>query len=184
MVLFLKIAIAANLISNERPSSRVDVAYLFYLPFCMMFVSSDRLHEKCAPLFMRDDQGFVWGPELKSGLSELNSHFMELPDTEREKGVYSFASDPPEIGSGIVARLWDRFLPKWRKENEADVADRKEGSITVEEIHEMASAPTLSPDAVDFDPESTERFLIKRRVQREKGSWFQVPKGIKPDQEQ
>lgn len=184
VVLFLKIAIAANLISNERPSSRVDVAYLFYLPFCMMFVSSDRLHEKCAPLFMRDDQGFIWGPELKSGLSELNSYFLELPDTTREKGVYSLASDPPEIGSGIVARLWGRFLPKWRKEQEANVADRQVGSITVEEIKKMASAPTLSPDAVDFDPESTERFLIKRRVQREKGSWFQVPKGIEPDQEQ
>ena len=184
VVLFFKIALAANLISNERPSSRVDVAYLYYLPFCMMFVSSDRLHEKCARLFMRNDQGFVWGPELKSGLGELNAYFLGLPDATREKGIYSMANDPPDIGSGIVARLWGQFLPKWRKKQEADVEDRPIGGPTIEEIKRMASAPTLSPDAVDFDPENTERFLIKRSVQRKKGSWYQVPKGLKSDQEQ
>lgn len=183
VVLFFKIALASSLISNERPSSRVDVAYLFYLPFCMMFVSSDRLHEKCARLFMRDDQGFVWGPDLKSGLGELNAYFKELPDTTREKGVYSFASDPPNIGSGIVARLWGQFLPKWRDKKDADVVERPVGGPTIEEIKRMASAPILSPEAIDFDPDSTERFLIKRSIQRKKGSWYQVPKGIKADQD-
>lgn len=183
VVLFYKIALAANLISNERPSSRVDVAYLFYLPFCMMFVSSDRLHEKCARLFMRSDQVFVWGPELKSGLDELNKYYLKLPDTERDKGVYSFASDPPEIGSGIVRRLWGQLLPKWRKKEETDVADRPVVGTTIDEIERMASAPPLSPAAVDFNPNSTERFLIKRRVERRKGSWYQVPKGIKAEQE-
>lgn len=183
VVLFYKIALAANLISNERPSSRVDVAYLFYLPFCMMFVSSDRLHEKCASLFMRSDQVFVWGPELKSGLNELNKYYLKLPDTERDKGVYSFASDPPEIGNGIVRRLWGQLLPKWRKKEETDVADRPVVGPTIDEIKRMASAPPLSPSAVDFKPDSTERFLIKRRVAKRKGSWYQVPKGIKAEQE-
>lgn len=183
VVLFYKIALAANLISNERPSSRVDVAYLFYLPFCMMFVSSDRLHEKCASLFMRSDQVFVWGPELKSGLNELNKYYLKLPDTERDKGVYSFASDPPEIGSGIVRRLWGQLLPKWRKKEETDVADRPVVGPTIDEIKRMASAPPLSPSAVDFNLDSTERFLIKRRVARRRGSWYQVPKGIKAEQE-
>lgn len=183
VVLFYKIALAANLISNERPSSRVDVAYLFYLPFCMMFVSSDRLHEKCASLFMRSDQVFVWGPELKSGLNELNKYYLKLPDTERDKGVYSFASDPPEIGNSIVRRLWGQLLPKWRKKEETDVADRPVVGPTIDEIKRMASAPPLSPSAVDFNPDSTERFLIKRRVARRKGSWYQVPKGIKAEQE-
>ena len=39
--IFFHISIAANLISGERPSNRTDIAYLFYLPFCMMFVSND-----------------------------------------------------------------------------------------------------------------------------------------------
>ena len=105
VVLFYKIALAVNLISNERPSNRCDVAYLFYLPFYMMFVSSDRLHEKCASLFMRSDQVFVWDPELKSVLNELNNYYLKLLDSERDKGVYSLASDLPEIRNGIVRRL-------------------------------------------------------------------------------
>jgi hypothetical protein len=183
VVLFYKIALVANLISNERPSSRIDVAYLFYLPFCMMFVSSDRLHEKCTQLFMRADQAFVWGSELKSGLGELDDYYSKLPDSERDKGVYSFASDPPEIGSGIVRRLWGELLPKWGKKEETDVGDKPVVRPTIDEIHRMASAPPLSPAAVDFDHDSTERFLIKRRVQRRKGSWYQVPKGINAEQE-
>ena len=41
--LFFQIAVGASLISASRPSNRVDIAYLFYLPFCMAFVSSDKL---------------------------------------------------------------------------------------------------------------------------------------------
>jgi len=183
VVLFYKIALAANLISNERPSSRVDVAYLFYLPFCMMFVSSDRLHEKCAGLFMRGDQVFVWGPELKSGLAEINNYYLKMPDSEREKGVYSFANDPPEIGNDIVRRLWGQLLPKWNKDEEKDAEEKPVVGTTIDEIKRMASARPLSPFEVDFNPDETERFLIKRRVARRKGSWYQVPKGIKSEQE-
>jgi hypothetical protein len=183
VVLFYKIAILAGLISNERPSSRVDVAYLFYLPFCMMFVSSDRLHEKCASLFMRSDQVFVWGPELKSGLNEINKYYLKLSDTAREKGVYSFACDPPEIGSSIVSRLWDKLLPKWRSTEGVDIEDRPVGRPTIDEIKRMASAPPLSPSEGVFNPNITERFLIKRMVERKKGSWYQTPKDIKAEQE-
>jgi hypothetical protein len=42
--LFFHIAMSSNLISTERPSHYVDIAYLFYLPFCMQFTSSDKLH--------------------------------------------------------------------------------------------------------------------------------------------
>lgn len=39
--LFFQIALGANLISAERASNRIDISYLFYLPFCMVFVSGD-----------------------------------------------------------------------------------------------------------------------------------------------
>jgi hypothetical protein len=181
VILFYKIALAAHLISNERPSNLIDVAYMFYLPFCLMFVSSDRLHEKCASLFMRVNQTFVWGPDLKYGLDELNKYYLELPETERNKGIYSFASDPPEIGNNIVRRLWSQLLPKWHKNGEKDTVDTTEISPTIDEIRRMASSPTLTPEKVDFDPSKTERFLIKRMVERVKGSWYQVSKDIKAD---
>ena len=69
---FFQVALASDLISKEPASNRLDIAYLFYLPFCMMFVSNDRLHRRSAPLFLRPDQEFVWGPDLKTSLGELN----------------------------------------------------------------------------------------------------------------
>ena len=53
---FFQIALGAGLIGGERPSNRTDIAYLFYLPFAMVFASSDNLHRRLAPLFMRPDR--------------------------------------------------------------------------------------------------------------------------------
>jgi hypothetical protein len=84
---FFQIALAANLISSQRPSNRVDVAYLFYLPLCMVFISWDGLHQRCAPLFLREDQDFIWSPDPKSELQRLDRHFAVLPETTKEKGI-------------------------------------------------------------------------------------------------
>ena len=92
--MFFHIAVAARLISPDRPSNRTDIAYLFYLPFCMMFVSSDKLHRRTASLFLRGNREFVWGVDLKGDLKRLNTHFSALPAKEREQGVMRMARHP------------------------------------------------------------------------------------------
>jgi len=62
---FYYIVLATKLISSEKVTNRLDIAYLYYLPFCMLFVSSDKFHRTCAPLFLRNDQLFIWGIDLK-----------------------------------------------------------------------------------------------------------------------
>jgi hypothetical protein len=49
--LFFCLALGADLIGRERRSNKIDIAYLYYLPFCMIFTSRDKLHQKTAPLF-------------------------------------------------------------------------------------------------------------------------------------
>jgi hypothetical protein len=85
--LFFYIGIAAGRISvsGKKITNRVDLAYLYYLPFCMVFTSSDKFHRSCAPLFLRPDQQFVWGPELKAELKRLNEYYSEMPDSTRER---------------------------------------------------------------------------------------------------
>ena len=75
------------------------------------------------------------------------------------------------------------MLPRWNKNEETNVADRPIVHTTIDEIKRMASAPPLSPSEIDFNPDDTERFIIKRSVARRKGSWYQVPKGIKAEQD-
>ena len=175
--LFFYIALTANLISSERPSNRIDIAYLFYLPFCMMFVSNDRLHRSCAPLFLRDDQEFVWGQDLKNSLSKINEHYLHLPESDKEKGVMSFASDLPQIEDTFIEHLWTRLLPKYHKKKERDATNRPISTLpTIEEIKGMEDALPLSPEEIDFDSINVEQVLIKRQVRRMRGSWRQIPK--------
>ncbi|MCK5450798.1 MAG: hypothetical protein KAI70_03425, partial [Candidatus Omnitrophica bacterium] len=42
--LFFYFAIASDLIGRGRPSHKIDLTYLYYLPFCMVFTSNDKLH--------------------------------------------------------------------------------------------------------------------------------------------
>ena len=63
--IFFRILLEVNRISSDRPSNRLDIAYLYYLPFCQVFVSSDKLHRQCAPLFLRENQTFHLGARTK-----------------------------------------------------------------------------------------------------------------------
>ena len=97
---FFHLAIAADLISRVRPEgkadNKVDIAYLYYLPFCMVFVSSDNLHKRVVPLFLRPDQSFVEGPDLKADLKRIDDYYTQLPKEQTDQGVYKFATSPPD----------------------------------------------------------------------------------------
>ena len=182
--IFFQIALAADLISTERPSNRVDVAYLFYLPFCMIFVSFDKLHRRCAPLFLRPDQDFVWGENLKADLNQLNEYYSKLPESEKETGIMRFASTPPETNDHLVTQLWDRHLRPWRgKSLDLPRTPEKEKEM-VDWFKRFSKAPTLPPEEVDFDPEDARTLSIHRLIGRRRGSWWQIPKDLKVSHEE
>ena len=172
---FFWIALAANLISSDRPSNRLDIAYLYYLPFCMVFVSSDRLHHKCAPLFLRENQSFIQGRELKSALLTLDQHYSNLPETVKEKGVMHFAPHPPTEIESIVSQEWDRHLHRWREDANQPPIESNSNPDIVNKLKNLTEAPALQPEAVDFDPEDANVMAVKRRVHKKKGKWWQLP---------
>jgi len=82
----------------------VDIAYLYYLPFCMIFTSGDSLHRRITPLFLRNDQEFLWAPDLKADLSRLDAHYAALPDEVKAQGVAVFAPCPPPDGDYLTTK--------------------------------------------------------------------------------
>ncbi|TAL36708.1 MAG: hypothetical protein EPN93_07750 [Spirochaetes bacterium] len=177
--IFFQIAIAANLISSHRPSNRIDMAYLLYLPFCMLFVSSDKLHQKCAPLFLRDDQEFVWGNKLKADLREINKYYSEYPQSEKDKGLFSFAPSPPKEHGLLVARLWDTYAPRWRMKNfDSNSSKHADDKDIIDEIKSIQNAPSSECES-EFDPNDYDSIIINRQIRKTKGSWHQVQKDIK-----
>jgi hypothetical protein len=182
VILFFFIALKTGLISSRRPSNLLDIAYLFYLPFCMVFVSYDRLHRELAPLFLRRNQEFVWGPDLKASLQEISTFYSLYSETDKAKGLHSFAPTPPLHVTTLVSEMWDRHLPSWRAGRSTPLTTPRETHLPdmVGKVEQMGNAPTLSPGPGELSINDIQSVTIKRRVRRKKGAWYQVPQSLKP----
>lgn len=179
--LFFQFALAAHQIGTERASNRIDIAYLHYLPFCMMFVSNDKLHRRCAPHFLRDDQEFVWGPDLKNDLARINEHFMAFPDSEKERGIMAFAGRAPDIEGSVTRRLRSQFMSPGF-DDQPEIEPPPKDDARTREILSMTKKWQDAPDAEvpqQFSDEP-EMISVARSVHKKKGSWWQLSKDL-PD---
>jgi len=175
--LFFQLALGADLISRRRASNKVDIAYLYYLPFCMVFVSNDKLHAKTAPLFMNEDQTFVKGDELKIDLGRLDEYYAALPAEVRERGVISFAAYPPLDGNYLTSGLWDRFLPGWRASARSQHGEKGSTKITPWVTRALDAAKAAERGFADV--EDADLVFIQRRVPVRMGKWRLLPPGGK-----
>jgi hypothetical protein len=178
---FFHIALAAGLISPERASNRTDIAYLFYLPFCMAFVSSDRLHQRTAPLFLRPDQEFVWGIDLKADLARLDAHYKAtLSEADRERGLIALVGAPPTNGGYLVTELWKRHLrpEALHDRNAAEGMNAEAQAKLVEELSAFTKGAPLPPGKDALDDDAIEAVASERRVTKRKGSWWQLQKDL------
>jgi hypothetical protein len=178
---FFHISVSRGFISADRPSNKIDIAYLHYLPFCYVFISGDKLHKKIAPLFLADGQRFVWGPDLKADLARLNEHFMAFPEAVRDRGIFSFASKPPE-GDFLTANLWDLISTSWRTsdKNHAPLSEKTNEKL-LRHIKGFTEAPTLPPEMAPASEDEIESLSLQRSIRKKRGSWYQIPKNYQED---
>ncbi|MHB8950599.1 MAG: hypothetical protein ACYC4S_16310 [Rhodoferax sp.] len=176
--LFFQIALAANLISAERASNRADIAYLFYLPFSHIFVSGDKLHRRCAPAFMARTQDFLWGPDLKAALSNINQSLSSASEADRQQGLHKLAPRPPGDESNLVVAMWNKHAPRHSESLPLDMhltpdAERK----LVEHLKAFSEAPT-APEVAAIPSDELESVAIERLVPPKRGSWWIIPKSV------
>jgi hypothetical protein len=173
-------------ISGERPSNRADMAYLYYLPFCMLFTSGDNLHQRTAPLFLRPDQSFVAASAFKAALKELDDHYERLPDKIKALGVMVFARYPPAELDNLVVQLWDRHMrPGWRDSAQSpqQVLERRRAG---EQKGRSAAAfrarlefAQLATEAERALPDGEPDYVaIRRQVPVRKGRWRLLPEEV------
>lgn len=176
--IFFQISLAANLISSERPSNRADIAYLFYLPFCHVFVSGDKLHKLCAPEFLSKKQDFIWAPDLKSDLARINRELMETSEQERQVGLHKLAPYPPGDPSKLTVALWKKHAPGSANSEEDSLPMSPEAERNlVEHLNSFTKAPT-APEVEDLSNDELQSVSIERLVPAKKGSWWLIPKKI------
>ncbi len=162
---------------------RVDLCYLFYLPFCQFFVSKDWVHKESAPLFLRADQEFVAAQDLKAALRALNDHYLALPESERNKSIHQMAPHPPKHGDNLVTKLWDRHWPTWREPKTVQASEEDWKAITAAwktQINELELIAKARAGDKQHIPIENLDALIQRRVARKrKGSWWLVPEELR-----
>lgn len=178
--LFFHICIDKCLISPDRPSNRVDMSYLYYLPFCELFVSNDKLHRTTAPLFLGRAQQFVFGGELKGDLTRLDARYDKLSADEKATGLFRIAAYPPEDNSYLTTRLWTEFGRSTKEEATKPPASPAAHTKILAELGNMKSGALVSPEeAAMIDQNALDNVMIERRVPRRMGKWKILPDHIK-----
>lgn len=182
--LFRRIATTKSFIAKERPSNRVDIAYLNYLPFCQVFVSGDKLHQRTVPLFLNSKQDFVWGPVLKNDLKRINDLYVGLPEETKAKGILAFAPYPPLEGNFETSRLWDRMNSHWRKPEKPDLSG---GRLPEEMLNRLKSLRATAKsfrdapsNAAGFTLDQADIVMMERKMTVKRGSWYHLPKDLSP----
>ena len=184
---FFYVAIHKGLISPERPSNKTDMAYLYYLPFAMMFTSNDKLHRRTAPLFMRDDQIFQPADELKTDLRALDQFYSSLPAETMKDGLFKAAPLALEHERFLTTQLYHRLgvrtpnpsaampssSPKSHSPAEGLIA-RVKAMMEASKTHHDVDQPFSRAEIEDPD-----QVVIERAVPLKRGKWQFMPPGIK-----
>jgi len=178
--LFLYLCMNSSFISKMRPSNKIDFAYLYYLPFCRVFVSDDNLHVRTVPLFLKKGQKFIKATELKAGLKEMDEYYSKLPEGVREKGTMSFASYPPRDVSTFIGDLFNELSWSWQKDAEekdkgTDLLPDEELLKRFKDIEDNAQIIEDQKSATSDDADSV---FFQRFSKVKRGKWHILPKGI------
>jgi hypothetical protein len=175
--IFFCLVLPTQLLRNVKASHQVDLAYLYYLPFCSVFTSKDNFHAQIVPLFLDPHQTFVHGADLKEDLKKLNEYYSAMPPELLDTGLINFAAFPPEDTNFLVTRLWDKYLPRWRSgvaESEGE-RDPEEEKRTLEQLKAMSDSPDLTThDERDIDKISYVK--LERSVRIGKGQYLRFSK--------
>jgi hypothetical protein len=161
-----------ELLRNVKPSHQIDLAYLYYLPFCTVFTSRDRFHAQIVPLFLDPFQTFVHGDDLKKDLQQLDRYYSSLPEEEQKGGLITYANTPPDDTTFLTTRLWDKYLPRWRtiKTQPKPKRDPAEDKKLLEKIKQRMESPNLTSHD-ERDADKVDYVTMQRSIKVRKGKW-------------
>ncbi len=149
-----------GLINNffgTKSTNRVDLEYVYYLPFCMAFSSGDKFLKQITPYFLRADQSFIDKNQLKEDLKKIEIKWNNANDKQQLDTV------PPEDPVSITWQLWKKHMSTDRRNrnialNLTKEQNEKLADFIFNKLKGEVDLPhsTLNSDDVDF--------VIKKRT--------------------
>jgi hypothetical protein len=150
--LFFYLGLKNDLIGT-KPTNHVDLQYLYYLPFSLIFSSNDNFHKKVISLLMGEHHTFVTGEELKMALKELISYRETLSE---KKDIERTLKEPPQIPSNLICQIWSKYLG-WPSKYKREISE-KEMDEQKKKFEEFIAAKEVpGKTGVMDDPE----FIVK-----------------------
>lgn len=176
--IFFGLILPTQLLRNVKQSHHIDLAYLYYLPFCAVFSSRDNFHVQVAPLFMHAAQQFIHGDDLKADLKGLNDLYLGLPQEIRDQGLYEFAPAPPDDSTYLTTRLWDAYLPKWRADSKkVDISPDLQKAL-MELIHKYHEKSVPVSGSADVRVDDLDFVQVSKKIKPAKGSYLRFSKEV------
>jgi hypothetical protein len=145
-------------ITTPRQTDIVDLQYLYYLPFVSIFTSHDKFHITFAPLFLREDQKFIVGNDLKADLKSIVKLRDEVPEPELDEWMKKQRSFPPEQPDSFTYNVWkEGATPSykgWTDESHERTPEQEKELL--ERLKRMKSGGQSTDPSGVFDEEGTE----------------------------
>jgi hypothetical protein len=105
---------------GPRPTNYIDLQYLYYSPFCMVFVSNDKFHREMWPA-TAGAHSFLWGQDVKNDLRRRIAI--------RGNAAAAQASTTPDSGCpvegppSVIADMWRIYMRPTDKSHQHKRAD-------------------------------------------------------------
>ncbi len=92
---------------GPRPTNYIDLQYLYYSPFCMVFVSNDKFHRE----MWRATSGvhtFLWGQDLKDDLRRRIAIRDEINQSDSDVSLAQ--GSPVDKTPSVIAEMWRTYM--------------------------------------------------------------------------
>ncbi len=167
---------------SQRTSNSVDMAYLYYLPFCQVFVSGDKVHAQTVPLFLNERQSFVSAADMKVALKEMDDYFSALPEEVKALGVMRIAGYPPAHMHNAITEVWDKSMrDDWRKISADEQEDRFRPRNSSDDKKFVKDLTNQYDTAVDIEDgiapptiDDVQQVFLKKKMYVQKGKWRMI----------
>jgi hypothetical protein len=108
------VAVTSGLIpTSKHAKAIIDYEYLYYLPFVHAFCSRDNFQRDLSRYFLRTDQDFIWGDDLRSDLQVIKEYKNRMTDSDKRLYEIHFGHYPPPIADSITYDIWSRRMRPW-----------------------------------------------------------------------
>lgn len=160
---FFKLGLTYKLLSTKK-TNKIDLEYIFYLPFCHIFSSNDNFHKQIVGQFIQSDQTFLDGRVLREELQNITMELKRIDLNILSDWQPNFKIEPVKEISPIICELWEKYIPNW---SQSQLFTKSEKIITnktlLDKIKEQShNSRILKTDKYEKFDDSETKFIIRK----------------------